>query len=125
MDQARYQIIGKVPFRDVRGTVMTAQERDDPDYPFYLTAQDLTQAYGRPNRAELDFAETWIVDDSIEWFLRKYSGYNYDSQTGKFNLSKRKNGHRYFSEYFLEAFERVDRVTDPPPLETIAVGDRN
>jgi len=99
---ARFQIIGKVPFRDARGTIICAQAKEDPDYLNYLTAQDLIQLYGRTNRDPEDFSETFILDDQIEWFLRRYK--------------------RFFPQYFLEAFQRVDAVPNPPPLAHFAVG---
>ena len=34
--------------------------------------QDLVQASGRGMRAPDDYCETFIVDDSISWFLFKY-----------------------------------------------------
>ncbi len=123
-DAARYQIIGKVPFRDARGAILKAQAEEDPDYLNYLTAQDLIQTYGRSNRAPDDFSETFIVDDSIEWFLSRYAGYWYDREAGRFDMTRRKNGKidlNYFPFYFLEAFQRINSVPDPPELELIAL----
>lgn len=123
-DACRYQIIGKVPFRDARGEILKVQSKEDPDYLMYLTAQDLTQIYGRPNRAPDDFAETFCVDDNVEWFIDRYSGYRYDKDLGCFDMSRPKNGssdRHFFPEYLLEAFQRVDGVPDPPALKDIAV----
>ena len=122
-DAARYQIIGKVPFRDARGAILKAQAEEDPDYLNYLTAQDLIQTYGRSNRAPDDFSETFIVDDSIEWFLSRYAGYWYDREAGRFDMTRRKNGKidlNYFPYYFLEAFQRINSVPDPLELELLA-----
>jgi Rad3-related DNA helicase len=120
-DLARYQIIGKVPFRDARGEILKVQSQEDPHYLSYLTAQDLIQMYGRPNRDPKDFSETIIVDDNIEWFLRQYAGCSYDKPKGKFRLEHFRSGQDcFFPEYFLEAFERVDGVPDPPALEAVA-----
>lgn len=119
----RFQIIGKMPFYDKRGAVMKAQIKLDPDYPNYLTSQDLIQLYGRPNRAPDDFSETWIVDDHFEWFVQQYSGYKFDEHTGKLlmnaGIRAGKPNRWFFPDYFLEAVQRVDGVMDPPSLESI------
>lgn len=90
-DDARYQIISKLPFRDHRGPIEKAQSKSDPDYLNYLVAQDLVQMYGRPNRAPDDSSVTWIIDDHIEWFMEEYSD--------------------FFSGYFIEAFEKVESLS--------------
>lgn len=118
---ARFQIIGKVPFRDPRGAILTAQSKEDPDYLNYLTAQDLIQIYGRINRAPDDLTETICIDDSIEWFLVRNAGYHYNKDVGKFNMRERRdNSADFFPEYFLEAFERVSCIPEPPSLEMFA-----
>ena len=94
-DLARYAILGKVPFRDRRDPILKAQIQQDPDYDMHLTAQDMEQMYGRINRDPLDFGETFCVDDNIGWFIKKT---------------------KFFSNYFLSAFQRVDGVPDAPPL---------
>lgn len=121
-DLARYQIISKIPFKDPRGAILQAQAKDDPDYLNYLTAQDVIQMYGRPNRDPKDFSETLIVDDSIEWFLDRYSGYHYSKKKGRFNMREPRPNVEggFFPYYFLEAFQRVDGVPLPPTLEEIA-----
>lgn len=71
-DECRYQIIGKVPIPDPRGPIMEARTKADPDYPWYIAMQKLEQAVGRGMRAETDWCETFVVDDTlINWFLRK------------------------------------------------------
>ena len=123
-NQARFQIIGKVPFRDARGAILKSQVQEDPDYLNYLTAQDLIQTSGRVVRSPDDFAETFILDDSIEWFLKQYSGYPYNTETGRFVLSGKPRPERnFFPKYFLEAFQRIDSVIDPPSLESITTSD--
>jgi len=120
-DYARYQIIGKVPFRDPRGSILKAQAEEDPDYLNYLTAQDLIQMYGRTNRSPNDYSETIIIDDSIEWFLSRYSDYRYDKDAGCFDMNAQKpESKNFFPYYLLEAFTRVNGVPDPPTLESIA-----
>jgi Rad3-related DNA helicase len=113
-EAARFQIIGKVPFRDPRGAVLQAQIKDDPDYLNYLTSQDLVQMYGRPNRAPDDFSETFIVDDSIEWFVDRYAGYHYSKKKGKFSMREARPTleNSFFPYYFLEAFERITEIPE-------------
>ena len=99
---------------------MKAQAAEDPDYLNYGTAQDLIQSYGRPNRSNDDFSETFIIDDQIEAFLIRYSGRRYDRDHGRFMMnSVTNNKQKFFPDYFLEAFQRVPGVTDPPPLESL------
>ncbi len=69
---AEFNIIGKVPFPETRSAVMKARKERDPEYPFYLAAQDLEQARGRIMRAPDDRGETVIIDDHITWFARQY-----------------------------------------------------
>lgn len=119
-DACRYQIIGKMPFYDLRGALIQAQLKQDPDYADYLTARDLEQMYGRPNRAADDFSETFFIDDHCAWFIKKYSDYAFNETVGRFNmdvpLGKPVNK-CFFSPYFLGAFQRIGYVTDPPRLE--------
>lgn len=68
----RYQIIGKVPFPDTRGAIMTVRKEQDPEFIPYLVVQMLEQAAGRGMRSMADWCETLIVDDNIEWFMKKY-----------------------------------------------------
>ena len=90
--EARFQIIGKVPFRDARGAIEKAQLEEDPNYLNHLTSQDLIQLYGRTNRAPDDFSITWVIDDNIEPFLNRFE--------------------HFFTGYFLEAFQRIESVND-------------
>ena len=121
-EQCRFQIIGKVPFRDHRNAILRVQALTDPDCSNYLTAQDLIQTYGRSNRAENDFSETFCVDDSVEWFIKRYAGYKFDEEIGMFDMAYKtdlREDLRFFPYYFLEAFQRIDHVPNPPALEAI------
>jgi len=92
----RYQIIGKVPIPDTRGKIMQIRTQLDPDYAFYLAAQKLVQATGRPMRAADDWAETFIVDDTFgDWFL---------------NRSK-----KFMPQWFKDAIEFTDVL--PAPIQ--------
>jgi len=73
--ECRFQIITKVPFPDMRSKVLRARCEKDKDYAMYLAMQDLVQASGRGMRAPDDYCETFIVDDSISWFLFKYKDF--------------------------------------------------
>ena len=70
-DQCRWQIIGKIPLLDMRGALLNARKDLDPDYQYYVAMQKLVQAVGRSTRAEDDWSEVFIVDDSFEWFIRR------------------------------------------------------
>lgn len=95
----RFQIILKVPYPSTQGAVMKARTERDPGYSSYIAAQNMTQAYGRPNRAEDDFSETFVVDDSIVWFLKKYAD--------------------YVPQYFHDAFQTKQSIPSPPRLDEI------
>jgi Rad3-related DNA helicase len=70
--QARWQIIGKLPWPDTRSIVMQARKKMDEDYMAHLTMQTLQQTYGRIVRGPGDWGETICLDASIAWFMRIY-----------------------------------------------------
>jgi Rad3-related DNA helicase len=70
-DDARWQIIGKIPLLDTRGIAIQTRIAHDPDYANYVAMQKLVQACGRIVRSPLDWGETFIVDDQFIWFLRR------------------------------------------------------
>lgn len=98
-DLCRFQIIVKVPYPSTQGALMQARKEIDPGYPSYIAAQNMVQAYGRSNRAENDFSETFIVDDSILWFIKQYP--------------------EYVPQYFHDAFKSVRTVPSPPKLDNM------
>jgi Rad3-related DNA helicase len=71
-DDARYQIIGKVPFPDSRPLVIKARQLVNPDYGCYLAIKQLIQASGRTTRSPEDWSETFIIDNHLQWVLGKY-----------------------------------------------------
>lgn len=73
-DQARYQIIGKLSYPDTRNRIVKARCDVDPDYGAYIAMQQLVQAVGRAVRGPEDWAESFIIDDNVVWFMRKYGG---------------------------------------------------
>jgi Rad3-related DNA helicase len=74
-DQCRYQIIGKVPFPDTRDPLLKERVKKDPEYTAYIAMQQLVQACGRGVRAEDDYCQNIIIDDSIKWFMWKYKDF--------------------------------------------------
>lgn len=72
-DDARYQIIAKLPFPDTRSNIMKARAGATPRYTDNLTMQTIVQTSGRINREDSDWGETFIVDNHAEWFLPKNS----------------------------------------------------
>jgi Rad3-related DNA helicase len=94
-DECRWQIIGKVPLLDTRTPLLQVRKDTDPDYAFYVTMQKLVQAVGRGMRAPDDWCETFIVDDSFEWFVRR--------------------ARKFAPKWFLEAVEWTSSL--PSPLD--------
>ena len=71
-DECRWQVIIKLPFPDTRGKIIQARSKKDEDFLAYLVMQQLIQATGRGVRNELDWCETFVIDNNIQWFLKKY-----------------------------------------------------
>lgn len=92
-DECRWQIIGKLPLPDTRGAIMSIRKELDPEYIPYLTAQQIVQATGRGMRSKDDWCETFIVDDHMEWFIRKHR--------------------RLFPAWFMQAYESVSTIPKP------------
>lgn len=68
-DQARYQIIAKIPFIDNRGAVTQARSKTDRRYLDHVAMVRLIQMAGRGVRAFDDFCRTYIIDDNwSRWF---------------------------------------------------------
>lgn len=93
--EAEYQIIAKVPFPDSRSPVLEARSKDDPDYSHHVTMTTLVQMAGRGCRAVDDRCQTFIVDDQIDWFMRKYK--------------------KFAPKWFLDSYQSNMTVT-PKPL---------
>lgn len=93
--ECEFQIIVKVGYPDTRSKVMTARCKADKELAAYLTMVDLVQTVGRGMRAKDDQCETIVVDDTIDWFLRR-------------------NG-RFAPDWFLESYSRSLALPAPPP----------
>lgn len=70
-DQARFQIISKIPFASVKDEIMKARQEKDPEYGIFLASQLLIQITGRGTRAEDDWCENIILDDNWLWAVKK------------------------------------------------------
>jgi Rad3-related DNA helicase len=93
--ECEFQIIPKVPFPDSRSAILRARAKADKEYPMYLAAQETMQATGRGMRAEDDQCETFILDESFFWFVRRYK--------------------KFFSRAFLEAIVYVRSIPKALP----------
>ncbi len=96
-EQCEYQIIGKIPFPDQRRKVDKKRREVDPEFGIHSAAQNLVQAVGRGMRAEDDQCETFIIDDHVGWFIRKYS--------------------QFLPQSFIEAYGKAGVI--PKPLEKL------
>lgn len=94
-DEARYQIIAKVPFQPP-SLLLKARTAEDKTYPYYLAITTMVQAAGRVCRGPEDFGETFIVDEMAGWLKSKY---------GKFAPL-----------WFNKAWLARDTIPSPPPL---------
>lgn len=92
-DLCRYQIIGKIAYPDTKNKITRARTKLDKEYAPYVAMQELVQAVGRSVRSKPDWAENFIIDDNILWFIKEY---------GKFA-----------PQYFLDAFKSADVIPKP------------
>jgi Rad3-related DNA helicase len=67
-DQARWQIIAKVPFIDNRPLATRARSKQDHEYLNYKALVALIQMCGRGVRSDSDRCRTYIIDDNWRWF---------------------------------------------------------
>ena len=78
-DQARYLIVGKVPWPPP-SPIADARKELDPDYPAFEAMKVLMQEFGRAVRDPLDWAELLVCDDDWVWFAK----HNRDFMTRSF-----------------------------------------
>lgn len=70
-DLSRFQIVCKVPFANFYEDKQLARRVEiDDNYYKWLTCLKLVQSVGRSIRSETDYADTYILDESIHWFLK-------------------------------------------------------
>jgi Rad3-related DNA helicase len=74
-EECEFQIIAKIAFPDSSNPVIKKRTELDKDYPLYLAMVQLVQSTGRGMRASSDQCSTYIIDDNIQWFLRKAKQY--------------------------------------------------
>ena len=70
-DQCGFQVIGKVPFPDLRTKAAKVRSERNKDWAGYMAAQQMVQASGRGMRAADDRCETFIADGSFAWWWGK------------------------------------------------------
>ena len=71
-DLARFAIICKVPYPSFKDNPqLEARMKISQGYYDWLTALKIIQSYGRSCRSETDYADTYIIDSDIHWFLKK------------------------------------------------------
>jgi hypothetical protein len=75
-DQARYQIIAKVPFVSTASPIARARIKENPEYRNQAAMQRIVQATGRIVRSDQDWGETFVIDDHFkQWFWRAAAQY--------------------------------------------------
>ncbi len=69
---SRFQLICKIPYPSIFDNTQLARRVElDHRYYTWLTALKLVQSYGRSVRSETDYADTYIMDESIYKFMRE------------------------------------------------------
>lgn len=84
-DLSRFQVIMKIPYPNIKSEKIKKRQKDNKDWYNWKTCVDLVQSYGRSIRSEEDWAETYILDESLSSVMR----FNY----------------KYLPEYFTEAIK--------------------
>jgi ATP-dependent DNA helicase DinG len=64
-DDARFQIIAKVPYPSLASQKNKLRQNNNPDWYSWKTVSGLVQMSGRPVRSSLDYADTIIIDGSF------------------------------------------------------------
>lgn len=71
-EDCRWQIVAKLQFPDGRPLIMKARAKNDPEYAVNQCIQSLVQASGRGVRTPTDHADTFVVDNHIQWLVGRY-----------------------------------------------------
>ena len=95
-DDCRYQIIGKVPYPDMRNKIVKARLTEDSEYGAYIACQQLVQAVGRGTRSRNDWCENFIIDNSIRWIMKDYK--------------------HFMPNWFLTSYQKSNTIPKPRPL---------
>lgn len=64
-DDARFQIIAKVPYPSLASQKNKLRQTNNPDWYSWKTVAGLIQMSGRPVRSSIDYADTIIIDGSF------------------------------------------------------------
>lgn len=70
-DLSRFQIFCKIPFPYMGDEYVKRKMARSPKWYPFVTARTVVQAAGRSIRNECDWATTYILDSSWEWFFKK------------------------------------------------------
>lgn len=70
-EECEFQIIGKIPFPDLRGKAAKVKAERNKEWAGYMAAQVIVQSSGRGMRAEDDQCETIVVDGNFGWWWRQ------------------------------------------------------
>lgn len=88
-DLSRFQIILKIPYPNIKSNKIKKRQADNKDWYNWKTVVDLIQSYGRSVRSEEDWAETYILDESLSNIMK----YNY----------------KYLPNYFTDAIKMLKK----------------
>lgn len=64
-DDARFQIIAKVPYPSLASQKNKLRQKNNPEWYSWKTVSGIIQMSGRPIRSHLDYADTIIIDGSF------------------------------------------------------------
>lgn len=73
--QCELQVIGKVPFPDLRTKAAKVKSERNREWAGYMAAQAIVQSSGRGMRAADDRCETFVVDGNFGWWYRQNRKY--------------------------------------------------
>lgn len=74
-DDARFQIIAKVPYPSLASQKNKLRQKNNPDWYSWKTVSGLIQMSGRPVRSNLDYADTIIIDGSFGDVIKHSSNF--------------------------------------------------
>lgn len=74
-DDARFQIIAKVPYPSLASQKNKLRQKNNPEWYSWKTVSGIVQMSGRPVRSTLDYADTIILDGSFGDVIKYSSHY--------------------------------------------------
>lgn len=96
LSECEFQIVGKIPFPDLRSKASKVVNKRNPEWSGYQAAQSLVQSSGRGMRSAEDSCETFVVDGNFDWW---------------YGANK-----KYIPKWWQDAVRWVDLSKLPPPL---------